>query len=109
MNINGPITIHALDELRRHMLSLGASKGVLCIRTWPALQEQFEAMPGFRDVEEYEVEELDNMQHGEIGRVCGFHIVVRWNGTPVRSASGQYHSEVLGGAQPHFIDSEAQE
>ena len=108
MKITGPITSQTLETLRNHMWSMGVVKGVLCIRTWPELLGQFESIPGFRAVEDYDVEELDNMLPCESGRVCGFHIVVRWNGAPIKSPSGQYRSEVVGGARRFCIDVEAQ-
>ena len=105
--VNGPITRQTLDQARAFIRSMDtAARPLVCIRTWPEVQDDFLEMPGFRAVEDYDVEELDNMQRGEIGRVCGFHIIVRWNGAPVKTKSGKFRSEVTGGAWALHIDSE---
>lgn len=107
ITIHEPVTHKVLEHVRSAIRTSGAHRPILIIRTWPETHESFQNLDGFRAVEDYDVEELDDMQKGEIGRVDGFHIVVRWNGAPIRTKDGLYISEVVGGSQPFQINSRA--
>lgn len=108
VSIDGPVTAKVLATARNQVQLAGAGRAILVIRTWPEVHMDFMNIPGFHAVEEYDVEELDTMQRGEIGRVHGFHIVVRWNANPIKTKSGKFISEVVGGVNPFRIESEAQ-
>lgn len=106
MLLQRPINGKTLEAVREAVGALGSARHPLVIRTWPEMEKLFRGVAGFRAAEHYGDEETDDMVKGEIGRVGGFRIVIRWNGQPARSPAGQIRSDVTGGIGALCVDIE---
>jgi len=107
INLPKPVTGASLDKAREAVMTMGAPAGPLAIRAWPELEKVFRGVKGFRCAEHYGEDETDEMLRGEIGRVGGFRIVIRWHGLPTKLESGGYVCEIAGGARPRVLRVEA--